>query len=126
MAPYWAAAHDHRLVVQRCTACGSFRWPPLPSCPECLASTAEWLDSSLTGVIWSYVVYRRAFHPGFRDDLPYVVAIVELESGLRVEGAVLGPPDAVAIGLLVEAVFDDVTPDVTLVKWQLAPPFGSG
>jgi uncharacterized OB-fold protein len=119
MAPYWSAAFQHRFVVQQCTACSSYRWPPLPQCPECLEPTCEWIDAPLHGSIWSYVVYHRAFHPGFENDVPYAVAIVELDIGIRVEGALVDAPDKVAVGLPVVAVFDDVTPEITLIKWTL-------
>lgn len=119
MAPFWTAACQHRLVVQRCQSCLAYRWPPRPSCPECLDNGGDWIAVATKGTIWSYVVYHRAFHPGFEGDIPYAVAVVELEIGVRIEGAVVDPPGEVAVGLPVIAVFDDVTADVSLVKWRI-------
>ena len=77
-------------------------------------------DVSTEGTIWSYVVYHRAFHPGFKDELPYVVAIVENADGVRYTGRVVGRREDVSVGAKVHAVFADETPEFTLVKWELA------
>ena len=71
------------------------------------------------GQVWSYVVYHRAFHPGFADDIPYAVAVVELEHGVRFEGQVVGAPESVTIGAPAIACYDDVTEEVTLIKWKI-------
>jgi uncharacterized protein len=119
MGPFWAFAREQRLVAQQCGACGRLRFPPLPICDACLDERAAWVDVSQRGTIWSYVVYHRAFHPGFQADVPYVVAIVENEDGLRFVGNVVAPRAAVSVGAHVSAVFDVVTPEFTMVKWAL-------
>jgi uncharacterized protein len=120
MAPFWAAARDGKLIAQRCPNCHALRFPPLPICDTCLAEGGDWVDVSTQGVIWSYVVYHRAFHPGFHADLPYVVAIVENEDGLSFVGNVLGDRDRIQVGASVRAVFDAVTAMFTMVKWEIA------
>jgi uncharacterized protein len=119
MAPFWRASRDKQLVAQRCTKCSTLRFPALPICDTCLEEDYEWVPVSTDGVVWSYVVYHRAFHPGFEADVPYVVAIVENADGLRFTGNVIGPRDQVAVGADVKATFDAVTPEFTLVKWVL-------
>jgi hypothetical protein len=118
--PFWAAAREHRLTAQRCTNCGDLRYPALQICPSCWDRDFEWADVSTEGSIWSYVVYHRAFHPGFKDELPYVVAIVENTDGVRYTGRVVGRREDVSVGAKVRAVFADETPGFTLVKWELA------
>jgi hypothetical protein len=118
--PFWAAAREHRLTAQRCTNCGDLRYPALQICPTCWDRDFEWADVSTEGSIWSYVVYHRAFHPGFKDELPYVVAIVENTDGVRYTGRVVGRREDVSVGAKVRAVFADETPGFTLVKWELA------
>jgi hypothetical protein len=118
--PFWAAAREHRLTAQRCTNCGDLRYPALQICPTCWDREFEWADVSTEGSIWSYVVYHRAFHPGFKDELPYVVAIVENTDGVRYTGRVVGRREDVSVGAKVRAVFADETPEFTLVKWELA------
>jgi len=118
MKPFWAATREHRLTAQRCTSCGTLRFPALPICDTCLDEGMEWVDVSTTGTIWSYVVYHRAFHPGFADEIPYVTAIVENEDGVRYTGRILAAPETVSVGDTVEAVFEDATPEFTMVAWM--------
>ncbi len=66
-----------------------------------------------------YTIVRRAGMPGFEKDVPYVFAIVELDEGPRMATNIVGiEPEKVAIGMEVEAFFDDVTPEITLVKFK--------
>jgi uncharacterized OB-fold protein len=71
------------------------------------------------GTVYSFTVTHQNQTPGFRDEVPYVLAIVELEEGPRLMTNIVGcAPDAVRIGMPVEVVFDDVTADVTLPKFR--------
>jgi uncharacterized OB-fold protein len=64
-------------------------------------------------------VVRRPAHPGFRDEVPYVLAIVELEEGPRLTTNIVGvAPEEVRIGMPVEAVFEPATEEITLVKFR--------
>jgi hypothetical protein len=123
-APFWAAARDRRLVAQACPECAALRWPPRPLCPECLAPGGDWAALAPTGTVWSYAVYRRAMQRAFAAIVPYTVALVELDAGIRMVGRVLGPPEDVRAGLRVTAAFEPVTEDVTLVHWSPAPSGG--
>ncbi len=105
---FWEAAGRGELMVLRCQVCG-FRAHPSPDrCPRCGARALAPERMSGRGTVYSFTVVRRAFHPGFAADLPYVLALVELpeQSGLRVISRVVNmAPEAVTIGLKVEAVF---------------------
>jgi uncharacterized OB-fold protein len=114
--PHWAAARDQRLAVQRCTSCGALRWQPAAICPECLTTGGEWTDLAGTGTVWSYTVYHRAMNPAFADRVPYAVAMIELDEGIRMIGMLTGTD--IAIGDPVRAVYDPVTDDVTLIRWE--------
>lgn len=119
-APFWACLREHRLTAQQCSACGKLRFPPLPICDACLEEASEWREVSENGLVWSYVVYHRAFHPAFADEVPYVVAIVENHDGLHFTGNIVGDRYGLAVGVPVTAVFDPVTPEVTLLNWRLS------
>ena len=119
--PFWAAARDERLEVQRCARCEAPRWPPRPVCPQCLSPGGTWTPVAPTGTVWSHATYRRAMAPGFAAIVPYTVALVELDAGVRMIGRVLSPPEDVVIGSRVEAAFEAVTDDVTLVHWRPLP-----
>ncbi len=117
-APFWAATKQSKLVVQRCDSCGYLRWPPGPQCPECQGLDAEWVEVEATGELYSYATYHRALDKAFADDIPYTVGLIQLDSGPRMLGTVLTPIDELAIGSRVRGVFDPVTPDVTMVRWE--------
>jgi uncharacterized OB-fold protein len=117
--PFWEATRRHELRLQRCTACGRFRYPPSPVCPDCLGETAEWTRVSGRGTVTTWVVFHKLYFPAFAGDLPYNVVQVELEEGPRLTANVVGAPnDAIRIGLPVEVVFDDVTAEVTLPRFR--------
>jgi uncharacterized protein len=119
MAPFWTHTKQHVLTAQKCSSCGSLRFPALPICPRCMDLRFEWVPVSPHGEIWSYAVYHRAFHPGFKDEIPYVVAIVENEDGVRYTGRIRGSREKVSVGAAVEVVFVDETPEFTLPQWTL-------
>jgi uncharacterized protein len=118
-APFWAAAREHRLVVQRCDQCGALRWPPLPGCPECLSRRTTWVDVATTGTLWSYAVYHRALS-AFFPDVPYTVAVVDLDAGPRMTARLVGSRGDVAIGARVHAEFTEVAPRIVLPHWSLS------
>src|SRR5262245_46290406 len=118
---YFEALTRHELYVQRCRSCGTKRFYPRAVCPVCLSDATEWLRASGRGTVYSFTVTHQNQAPGFRDELPYALAIVELAEGLRLMTNIVGcPPDAVHIGMPVEVVFEDVTPEVTLPKFKPA------
>lgn len=118
-AGYWRGAKAHQLRLQRCRDCGQHIFYPRSLCPYCLSHHLEWVTASGKGKVYSYTVVRRAAHPAFQEDVPYVLAIVELEEGPRMTTNIVGcDPQEVRVEMAVEAVFDDVTAEVTLVKFK--------
>lgn len=120
MGPFWSNARQHVLAAQKCASCGRLRFPALEICPACWELGFEWVPVSTRGTIWSYAVFHRAFHPGFKDDLPYVVGIIENEDGVRYTGLIQASREEVKVGAAVETVFVDATEDFTLPQWKLA------
>jgi uncharacterized OB-fold protein len=86
-------------------------------CPECLNAGLAWEAAPTTGRVWSVAVYHRALHPGFRDDVPYGVAMVRLDAGPSMVGRVAVGVD---VGDAVEVAYDDVDARVTLVRFAAA------
>lgn len=117
-APFWAAAREERLAVQQCGQCSALRWQPAPICPECWTPGGAWVDLSGSGTVWSYAVYHRAMNPGFGDMVPYTVAMIELDEGIGMIGMMLTNTPDLQIGDPVRVVFEHVTPDVTVVRWE--------
>ena len=118
---WWEALARHELYLQRCRSCGTLRFYPRALCPACLSEATEWRRASGCGTVYSFTVTYQNQAPGFRDELPYVLAIVELAEGVRLMTNVTGcPPEGVRIGMPVEVVFEDVTPEITLPKFRPA------
>ena len=118
---YWEALQRHELYFQRCRDCGTKRFPPRAVCPACLSSSTEWVRASGRGTVYSFTVTYQNQAPGFREELPYVLAVVELAEGPRLmTNLVECVPETVRIGMAVEVVFDDVTAEVTLAKFRPA------
>ncbi len=119
MRPFFAAAREHRVVVQRCCNCGKLRFPARELCSHCLARAAEWIEVSGRGTVYSFGVVHQVSHPAFAHLVPYAVVIVELAEGVRMTSNVVDcAPQALRIGMPVEAVFDPITPEVTLPRFR--------
>jgi len=117
--PFWEGCRKHRLRIQKCAECGQVRWPPSIVCPECLSQNTDWIVSGGRGKVYTYVVYHQAFHPAFEEELPYVVAVVELEEGPLILSNIVGcPHDFVKCEMPVEVTWEDITEEFSLPKFQ--------
>ncbi len=102
---YWDACRNERLEVSLCEDCASLFLPPGPCCPKCWSAHLSTQAVSGEGRIFSYVVYRRTYHPGM--PAPYVVALVELDEGPRLISNIVGcEPADVGIGMAVALRFE--------------------
>jgi len=118
---YWMHAHAHRLSVQVCAECGYRMFPPQPACPACLSDVLDWRPVSGRGRPVSWATFHRAYWDAFRGDLPYHVCLVELEEGPLVAGNFAAYiPEDVRMGMPMQAVFEDVTPAISLVRFTPA------
>lgn len=116
---FWEATKRHELALQRCARCLEFRYFPRPICPFCLDERYDWQATSGKGQVWTYTVIHRAPSAAFRKDVPFVLAVVELAEGPRMMTNIIGtPPSNVYIGLPVEVVFEDMTEEITVPKFQ--------
>jgi uncharacterized OB-fold protein len=119
--PWWEALVRHELYVQKCRDCGDLRYHPRALCTNCLSSNTEWVRCGGRGKVYTFTATFQNQAPGFREALPYIMAYVELDEGLKVlTNLVECNPDQVKIGMPVEAVFEDATPEVTLLKFRPA------
>jgi uncharacterized OB-fold protein len=120
-APYWAYARQHELRMQQCATCGYIRFPPGLLCPKCHSLDHQWARLSGKGKLYSYVVYHHAYHPSYKNDLPYAVVIIQLAEGPRMESNIVGcKMEDLRIDMPLEVCFDDVTDTVTLPKFKPA------
>jgi uncharacterized protein len=122
--PFFEAAVQRRLVMQRCRSCGTHRHPPRPICPHCGSSEVDWDELSGRGTLFTYSVVHQPFHPAMREVVPYVVVVVELEGtgGVRLTSNLVDAPlEGLRAGLPVEVVFEEMSPQLTLPRFVLAP-----
>src|SRR5262245_13040704 len=112
-APFWDGCRDGQLFLQRCAACESWRYPPTPARSRRGSLESQWSPVSRRGAVYSFVVYRRAFHPAYADEIPYAVALVNLAEGVRMVMRVAEcPVDAVTIGMEGGIHFRKVTEEI--------------
>ncbi len=121
--PFWDAAHRHVLSIQRCKGCGVHIFYPRPACPECGSVELEWNEVSGRGTLYSFTIARRPTARDFADKVPYTIAIVELEEGPHLATNVVGcDPETLRIGQPLEAVFEDVSDEISLVHFRPVDP----
>ena len=120
-AAFWDACRRHELRFQKCRECGFVRWPPAFLCPHCYNQGADWILSSGRGTVYSFVIYRETYHPSFYGDIPYIVALVELEEGPRFLSNIVDCSlEEVRCDMPVAIKWEDVTEEVSLPKFRPA------
>lgn len=123
--PFWDAAAQQKLMIQRCKACNAWVWTPRPSCNECGSENIDWTQMSGRGEVYSFTVIRqivgRAASPAFQKDVPYVVAWVDLDEGPRMITNIVGcAVEEVKLGMKVTVQFEQAADDVWLPKFRPA------
>ena len=104
--PYWDGLNEGRLLLQQCAACRKVRHYPRPVCDGCYSMEVAWIEASGRGRVHSWTVAHHPFHPAFKGELPYIVAVVDLAEGVRMNAQMRGvTPGEMAIGLPVRVVF---------------------
>lgn len=122
--PFWEAAGDDRLVVARCTGCGTCRLPPTPLCWVCRSRQVIWKLPG-TGTVYTFTVVRHALHPDLVPISPYVTGLVELDgtqgAGARMLANIVDcVPDEVFIGMELEVIFEHITDTMHVVRFRPA------
>jgi len=119
--PYWEYCKKHELRMQKCEGCGHIRFPVSILCPNCHSMDAVWTKLSGKGSVFSYIVFRIPYHESYKEDIPYTVAIIQLDEGPRMESnLIVQDPEDIRIDMQVTVFFDDVTNDVSLPKFKSA------
>ncbi len=125
-APYWSGLREGRLLVQRCTHCGTWQFGPEWLCHRCHAFDPAWEVVAPRGRIYSWERVWHPAHTALKEHGPYLVVLVELpEAGhIRMVGNLLGDPlQVVEIGDAVEGVFEhhpEAQPPFSLLQWRRA------
>jgi len=110
-APFFDGARAGKLMLHHCSACDAWSFPVRERCPHCFAASLSWRQASGRGSLYTFTIMHQVMNPGFASAVPYNVAQVDLDEGVRMTSNVVGiSNDALRIGMRLEAVFDDAVP----------------
>lgn len=120
-SPYFEAAARHELVLPYCDDWGLVFFPPREHCPACWRRDLSWRPVSGTGTVWTFTEVHVAFYDDtWADDVPYVVAVIELDEGPRLLANIVeSDTGSLAIGDRVEVTFEDRSEDLTLPMFRV-------
>ena len=118
---FFRGAKERKLMLLRCSQCGRHRLPGRERCADCWSTNAEWVQASGRGKLYTFGIMHQQYQPAFAGAIPYNFALVELEEGPRlVTSIVYCPNEELRVDMPVEAVFDDVSEETTLVRFRPA------
>jgi hypothetical protein len=125
-APFFDGALQGRLMLLRCRACGTFLSPiagigaPLrPRCVTCFSGELEWAPASGRATLYSFVIMHQLYDEAFAQDVPYNIAVVETDDGVRLTSQVVDcPNDRLEVGMALEVTFERMSYDVAVPKFR--------
>jgi uncharacterized OB-fold protein len=117
---FWEGTAAGELRIQHCPSCDRLRHPPGPMCPSCGADKQDYVVASGRGTVYSFVVHHAPAVPG--KTLPFVVALVELDEGVRMIAELVDvDPTAVSIDMPVRLALTKIDEDLTMPYWTAVP-----
>ncbi len=121
--PYWDAAREQRLLIQRCTGCGRHQFYPRPFCAKCWSTEIEWVEASGAATLYSFSVVHQNDLPPFPERVPYVAAVVDLAEGPRMISNITGcKRENLEIGMALQVAFEEIADEVAIPVFQPAAP----
>ena len=117
--PFWESTKQGVLQFQHCQSCGHTWYPIGPRCPKCLSDNYEWKPASGRGKVLTYTIFHQVYNAAFKEDVPYNVAIIELEEDVRMFSNIVGiSNDEIEVGMEVEVVFEEATDEITIPRFR--------
>jgi uncharacterized OB-fold protein len=120
---YWEKAKAHELWLRKCNSCGRAYFYPRDICPHCSSRDVTWIQASGKGTLHTFAIVERGPTPPFRESVPYVTALIDLDEGPRIPTNLVDveiDQEHIKIDMAVEVTFDDVTDEITLPKFKPA------
>jgi uncharacterized OB-fold protein len=116
---FWDALRAERVDLQRCDDCGRWVYYPRSRCPTCLSDRFTWTTVEGLGTVYTFTVAEQATAPPFADEVPQLLAVVELTEGVRVSTTLVDVDRArVSVGMPVAPVFDHGDDGLTLLRFR--------
>ena len=123
--PFWEGTARGELLIQRCTACHKTQFYPRAICTHC-GGEPEYIAASGYGAVHTFSIVRQNLAPPFKDMLPYVLAMIDLEEGVRMMTNIIDCEiDDVAIGLPVEVHIIEAKEGLWIPYWRPRSDQGS-
>ena len=117
--PFWEATKRGELIIPYCNSCSTLFFYPREVCSNCFSKDLGWKKMSGKGHVYTYTHVRQAVHPSFQSANGHIYAIVQLDEGPKIPSGISGcEPEEVYVDMPVSVVFDNITDDYTLVKFQ--------
>lgn len=113
--PHWEGLREGKFMLQHCSACDKVRHYPRPVCPHCFSMESTFKEAAQGGAIHAWTVCHHPFNFFFKAAVPYIVALVDMDAGVRVNAQLRGVAEAdLKIGKRVRLGFEPVNKEVTL------------
>ena len=121
--PFWTAAKNGKLVLQKCQRCATFNFHPKPWCIECGSRELTWTAARPSGTVYSHTVsYTVAMNsPAWAAEMPLILCLINLDDGARMYGQVTAcRAEDIRIGMRVDVHFEDISDDAGIPKFRPA------
>ncbi len=119
--PFWQGLRNERVLLQKCDDCGTWIFYPRSNCSNCLSTNLSWHEVSGEGTLYTFTVTRQATAPHFVDEVPQLIAMIDLDEGVRLTSTLIADETTqISIGAKVIPEFDHINEEVTLLRYRLA------
>ena len=116
---FWRGTAEHKFLLRHCNACGRAHFYPRHYCPFCWSGNGEWRPANGRGRVYSYTVIHHHDAAPFKEMVPYVVALIELDEHVRVISNVVDcTTETVHVGMPVQVLYERLTDEITLPKFR--------
>ena len=117
--PWFDALREHKLLLQYFPSADHYQYPYSDRCTKDWSTDWEWREAAGTGEVYTWGRMHQLYHPSWKEEIPYILAVVELDEGPRMQTTIVNADD-IHVGMRVQVYFDDVTDEVTLPKFAPA------
>ena len=117
---FWEGCKQHKLMIQRCKRCATFRHAPVPMCHNCYSIESEYVESEGIGEVYTFIVVQHSTHPATQNVVPYNAAMIQLLDcgGAKIATNILGVKNEdIRIGMRVKVTFEDITQEISLPRF---------
>jgi len=122
-APYWQRVNEGVFALPCCEACGRYHFYPRGNCPHCGSPRIAWSPASGRGEVYSFSVVHRAPGPAFKDEVPYVLAIVATAEGPHLLTRITGvAPAEMRVGIKVRVKIEKSAEGAALPVFEPEAP----